>query len=85
MIDLAQALAILDETADQMESINARSHSDPDPHGSGGTKEERADKARVSATLQLISTRLELAASLVRIEYWFARGETDPLNPERRD
>ena len=32
----------------------------------------------MSQTLNLMGDRLELAASLVRIEYWVARGHADP-------
>lgn len=43
----------------------------------------RIERARLSQDLNLLAGRLDLAAELVRNEYWFARGEDDPLNPER--
>lgn len=43
----------------------------------------RRERAQMSQDLQLLATRLELAASLVRVEYWHARGERDPVNPDR--
>lgn len=43
----------------------------------------RVERARLSQDLNLLAGRLDLAAELVRNEYWFARGEDDPLNPER--
>lgn len=43
----------------------------------------RVERARLSQDLNLLAGRLDLAAELVRNEYWFARGEDDPLNPDR--
>jgi hypothetical protein len=45
----------------------------------------REARAEMSKSLLLLADRLDLCASLVRREYWFARGEIDPLNPDRED
>lgn len=45
----------------------------------------RRQRAFKSQQLQFVANRLELAASLVRVEYWHARGEQDPINPDRED
>ena len=43
----------------------------------------RTFRAEKSREMLLLADRLDLVANLVRNEYWYARGETDPLNLER--
>jgi len=83
-INVTSALDVLDDLYGRLEALNGRSHSDPDPTVRL-SKDDSREKARVASELQFISSRLELTAALVRNEYWHARGEADPLNPERKD
>lgn len=48
------------------------------------TRAKRQEQALRSKTLLLLAHRLELAKALVMVEYYFARGEIDPLDLERR-
>lgn len=83
-INVTHALGLLDDVMNRLEDLNGRSHHDPDPT-QRISKNDAREKARVASELQLISSRLELTAALVRNEYWHARGEADPLNPGRKD
>lgn len=92
MIDLRKVREVLKDCDDIVESLHGVDHDDPavDTEQLSGsrrraTAEDRAAKAERSKSMLLLKDRLELAASLVAIEYWYARGEIDPLDPERED
>lgn len=84
MIDLDRVKKIL--TEDVFELLDGLDKFDLDETGAieGQTKSKaRTLRAEKSKELLLLADRLELAANLVRNEYWYARGEVDPLDPER--
>lgn len=79
MIDLNQTRTILEECLDLVEELDGIEHADTGDNRTKG-REERVLRSR---QLQLLSDRLSLASSLVRNEYWVARGEHDPLDAVR--
>lgn len=88
MIDLQAVKDLLAECSGIVDELDGQEHSDSQVSpGSRNeeTRAERAAKVHRSKSLQLLSDRLDLAAALVRNEYWFSRGEADPLNPDRED
>jgi hypothetical protein len=85
MIDLSNVVSCLREADALVQNLHGRELDETDAITSQSRGTERKRRAQMSQDLQLLATRLELAASLVRVEYWHARGETDPLRPERRD
>lgn len=83
MINLTRVrdvLAEIEELVDDLDGIDLDETKAVESQTKGKARQERA---RRSQELQLLGNRLELAASLVRIEYWHARGEQDPLDPAR--
>lgn len=91
MIDLSKVRDVLGDCEDLIASLDGVQHEQDLVEGpmSGSLKrataEARTAKAERSKALLLLKDRLELAASLVGIEYWYARGEIDPLSPDRED
>lgn len=83
MIDLTNAQRALDEANTLMSFLDGVELNESDALTSQSRGEARKIKAQHSQNLQLLANRLELAAALVRTEYWFARGEADPCRPDR--
>lgn len=85
MINLKAARRAIDDAVQLIEDLDGRELDETHAITSQSRGALRKEKAQMSQDLQLIATRLELAASLVRVEYWHARGEGDPTRPDRRD
>lgn len=89
MIDLAQVRAVLQDCQGLVEELDGVSHDDSllFEGMSGAQKRHQIKQSQVerSKALLLLTDRLQLAAALVANEYWFARGEIDPLNPDREE
>lgn len=83
MIDLNRVRDVLDEARSLIDDLHGLHLDDSNAVTSQSKGKLRQERAHRSQELQLLATRLELAASLVRNEYWFARGEDDPLQPNR--
>lgn len=83
MIDLSRVREVIAEATEIVDELDGVELDETDALTSTGAK--RTAKAQRSQALQLLATRFELAAALTRIEYWYARGETDPLVPDRED
>lgn len=83
MIDLSQAKSVLLE----VETLVAQLHGAELDEGRAVEDQSkgkaRQERARMSQDLNLLADRLMMASTLVRAEYWFARGEIDPLNRAR--
>lgn len=85
MIDLTNTKQVLADVVQLVNRLDGQELDDTDAITSQSKGELRKRKAQLSQDLQLLATRLEFAASLVRNEYWYARGSRDPLDPRRRD
>lgn len=85
MIDLTNVRRVLSDAADIINSLDGQELDERDAIPSQSRGIERRKRAQRSQDLQLLATRLELAASLVRVEYWHARGCSDPLRSNRTD
>jgi hypothetical protein len=83
MIDMGPTKRVLQEALDMIEKLQGQDLDEQRAVEDQSTGERRRQRARLSQNLQFVATRLELAAALVRVEYWHARGKTDPLRPER--
>jgi len=83
VIDLTRVRIVLAEVGALVEELDGAELDETAAIDSQTKSKARSIRAKRSQNLQLIAGRLELAAQLVRNEYWFARGEIDPLNPER--
>lgn len=83
MIDMAPTKKVLLEALEIIEELQGRPLDEQDAVENQSTGDARRERARLSQNLQYVATRLELAAALVRVEYWHARGRPDPLHPER--
>lgn len=79
MIDLNRVRHVLDEAQELVDDLHGLQLDDSTAVTSQSKGKARQERAQRSQELQLLATRLELAAALVRNEYWFARGEPDPL------
>lgn len=83
MIDLSKVRSILEQCTELLDGLNGQELDETDALVSQSKGGARQRKARLSQDLQLLATRLELAAALVRNEYWFARDGVDPLDAAR--
>lgn len=83
MIDLSNLRSVLAEVTALVNDLDGKELDDSDAVTSQSKGALRQLKAQRSQELQLLATRLELGAALVRNEYWYARGEVDPLNRRR--
>lgn len=79
MIDLSRVRAVLADVEPLIRELDGLELDDSDAITSQSKGKARQERARRSQELQLLASRFELAAALVRIEYWTARGEMDPL------
>lgn len=82
MIDLTHVKSVLKEANGIIPWVDGVDLDETDAITSQSKGKARHQRAQTSQHLQLLATRLELAAALVRNEYWVARGEIDPLQPE---
>lgn len=83
MIDFAAVKRTLKEAVELVDTLDHQDLDETAALTSQSKGDARRQRAQMSQDLQLLANRLELAASLVRVEYWFARGESDPLRPDR--
>ncbi|WP_234410897.1 hypothetical protein [Nocardioides terrigena] len=79
MIDLTRVRTIMAEAASLVEGLDGQDLDESDAVTSQSKSRTRQERAQTSQDLQLLATRFELAAALVRVEYWSARGKQDPL------
>lgn len=79
MIDLAIVLTILDEVTKGAARLHQQDLDETNAVQSSARTNIRAERAQKSQDLQYLAGRLELAAALIRNEYWIARGKPDPL------
>lgn len=82
-IELNPVRGVLREVNDLIGALDGQDLNETDAITNQSTGEARRQRAARSQELQLLANRLELAAQLVRVEYWFARGKSDPLHPDR--
>lgn len=82
MIDLAAVKAILTDALALVEELDGQQLDETQPQQKGRGQQ---DRMRFSRSLQLLDDRLRLASALTMNEYWYARGEVDPLDPGRDD
>lgn len=85
MIDLSRVKSVLVDVEALVSELHGLDFNDPQSWTNKTKGEIRELRAQRSQELQLLATRLELAASLVRVEFWHAKGEVDPLGRRRRD
>jgi hypothetical protein len=83
MIDMTRVRPVLKEIEELIDELDQLDLDETDATYRQTKTKLREIKAQRSQDLQLLATRLELAAALVRNEYWFARGEIDPLDGAR--
>lgn len=83
MIDLTDVRSVLSDAHAIVIDLDGKDLDDTAAITSQSKGAARQLKAQRSQDLQMLATRLELAAALVRNEYWFARGVPDPLDRER--
>lgn len=80
---MTKTRAVLDECRELVTSLHGQELDESDAVESQSKGEARKRKAQLSQDLNLLAARLELAAAMVRVEYWWARGEEDPTHPTR--
>ena len=86
MIDLKQPMAVLREAAElmrQLDGLEIDTDSIEDDRKRVGKDELRQRRVDALKRMQLLAARLDLASALVWNEYWYARGEEDPLQEFR--
>lgn len=82
---MTKTRAILAECTELIDSLDGQDLDETNAVESQSKGAERKRRAQLSQDLNFVASRLELAAALVRVEYWYARGEDDPTNPNRKD
>lgn len=80
MIDFTRLKAVLEEADSLIEDLDGVDLDETKALTSQSSGDARRERAQLSQNLQLLASRLELAAQLVRVEYWSARGEENPLD-----
>lgn len=85
MIDFELVRQTLNECSRLVEELDGLDHDDSRAHLESSHTNARKERARRSQQMQFLANRLELAASLVRNEYWVARGERDALDIDRSE
>lgn len=83
MIKLTRVRNVLAEINEMVDELDGVDLDETDAVTSQSKGEARKVKAQRSQDLQLLANRFELGAALVRNEYWFARGEQDPIDQGR--
>lgn len=84
MIDLSRVQEVLDEARDLIQELHGVELDETKALTSQSRGEARRVRAQQSQDLRRLAELFELCASLVRNEYWVARGETDYIH-DRRD
>lgn len=80
MIDLHRVRAILDEAQGVIDELDGVDLDERQALGNNQSKSlDRQQRAAMSQSLNQLADRLQLASTLVRNEYWVARGASDPL------
>lgn len=79
MIDMTGVLIVLREVSTLVEDLNGIDLDETNAIASQSKGRSRRERAQASQDLNLLASRLELAAQLVRVQYWAARGESNPL------
>lgn len=85
MIDFTRLKLVLEEIDALVEDLDGKALDETAALTNQSKGEARRERAQRSQDLQLLASRLELAAQLVKVEFWNARGEGDPLSTERED
>lgn len=85
MIDLSKVRDVLEEINELVAKLDGQDLDETGAVDNQSSGRARQERARLSQSLNLLATRFELAASLTRVEYWYARGDGDPTNPFRSD
>lgn len=85
MIDFTPLKVVLEEVEALVDDLDGKDLDETAALTNQSKGEARRERAQMSQDLQLLASRLELAAQLVKVEFWTARGEGDPLNPGRDD
>jgi hypothetical protein len=83
MIDLSQVRFILEEAQELVEELDGVDLDESTAVTSQSKGRDRRERAELSQSLNLLGDRLLLASSLVKVEYWHARGFEDPLRSHR--
>jgi hypothetical protein len=83
VIDLRPVKAVMREVDALIDALHGQDLDETAAVTHQTKNRSRQERAQMSQHLNLLASRLELAAQLVRNEYWVARGEADPLNPRR--
>jgi hypothetical protein len=78
MIDLSKVRVILAEVGSLVEDLDGVDLDERTAVVEQSAGDARRERARQSQALNLLSDRLELAATMVRVQYWNARGHGDP-------
>jgi len=83
VIDLSRVQLILEEVNRLVEDLHGQELDERAAVEAQSAGEARRQRARASQSLNLLSDRLGLAAQMVRVEYWSARGHGDPTDGVR--
>lgn len=83
MINLTRVRKVLADVQALVDELDGKELDEVDAISLQSKTKIREIRARRSQDLQLLATRLEMAAALVRNEYWYARGEPDLIDDER--
>lgn len=83
MIDLKAVKSVVAEIESLIDTLDGQDLDETTAVAEQSKGKARQERAKMSQELNLLADRLMMASTLVRNEYWFARGEIDPLNRER--
>ena len=84
MIEMRNVWPVVNEALEMMRELDGVDHRDGDAVTSQSKGDLRKQKAQTSQDLLRLAARFDLAAEMVRNEYWFSRSGSDPLRPNRR-
>lgn len=79
VVDLSQVRTVLAEITTLVENLDGIDLDETDAVRSQSKGRSRQERAQASQDMNLLASRFELCAQLVRVQYWAARGEADPL------
>lgn len=85
MINLSRVRSVLQEVDELVRGLDGADLDEQDAVTSQSKGRARQERAKKSQDLNLLAARLRFASELVLNEYWFARGEIDPLDRRRQD
>jgi len=83
MIDLTTLKRCLEQVDTLVEHLHGKDLDERKAVGEQTKSLDRTTRGQLSQDLNLLASKLDLAAALARNEYWVARGEPDPLRPRR--